>query len=57
MKSGLLTGSFNPENYNSKFVTVKASYLIRDKVVYLILEVKITLIIKVTKESGRDFAA
>jgi len=57
VKSGLLTGSFNPENYNSKFVTVKASYLIRDKVVYLILEVKITLIIKVTKESGRDFAA
>ena len=56
-KSGLLTGSFNSGNYNSKSVTVKATYLTRDKVVYLILGLKITLIIKMTKECVRDVDA
>lgn len=55
-KSGLLTSSFNYETYNPKSVAVKALYLIRDKFVYLIFEVKITVIIKVKKQSVRDAA-
>lgn len=35
VKSGLLTSSFNSEDYDPKSVAVKAPYLIRDKVVYL----------------------
>jgi hypothetical protein len=51
VKSGLLTSSFNSEDYNPKSVAVRAPYLIRDKVLFsLFLEVKITVTITVMKQ-------